>query len=411
MINAISRLFRLGSKLAYGQSNPRGNLDGPAEPANNGRFAALEEENRSLWAQLTNVGLELQAARARLQSYEAKPTEDPFSSAYRNRVSLILLPRLLDLLPQSDRFTIVDAGAREVDRDPRWRPFPPNRLRFVGFEPDATEAARLNASPSKDGIEWQFVAAGLWGSTGTLTFEHNNIGGGSSFLPQNRQVTDRWKFENPHETALARNIFFPTRHEAIQVISLADWSRDSGIDGIDFIKLNVQGGELEILSGAGPLLDTVLGLLVEVAFVESYCGRPMFADLDRFLRSRGFTFFDLLAHHYVGRAEAPIAAQHLTVSEPKLGQLVSAWGQLVEGHALYLRDPLAGTIPELTPARSIKLAGIAETFGQVEYAFELLNWSANQFAAADGRVADGMRAAVAEAATEYGRLHRSHSAA
>jgi hypothetical protein len=171
----------------------------------------------------------------------------------------------------------------------------------------------------------------------------------------------------------APDIFFPTEEIPTAVTSLESWARENSIESIDFAKLNVQGGELEILRGAGALLDRSLGLLVEVAFVESYEKRPFFSDIDRFLRDRGFTFFDLLAHHYVGRADAPIVAQHLRSAKPALGQLISSWGQLIEGHALYLRDPIAGSRQD-PPGRIIKLICIAEIFGQVEYAFELLGW-------------------------------------
>jgi FkbM family methyltransferase len=338
---------------------------------------AAREHSSALEAQLMNVGLELKHAREQLELLRERDRRSQSEAAlrYRDRKSLILLPRLLDLLPDQERFVIVDGGAREVDREPRWRPFPPSRLRFIGFEPNESEAQRLNATPGPGGLEWQFIPAGLWGSSGQRRFEHNKAEGGSSFLSQHRELTDRWKFENAQETVLAREMFFPVSDEEMRVVSLAGWAKHAKIDAIDFLKLNVQGGELEILQGAGGLLDSVLGLLVEVSFVESYKNRPLFSDIDRYLNSRGFAFFDLLAHHYVGRSASPVHARHLVVAEPKLGQLVSSWGQLIEGHALYLRDPVAkGTAHQMSASRVIKLAVFAEAFGQIEFAFELLDW-------------------------------------
>jgi hypothetical protein len=188
------------------------------------------------------------------------------------------------------------------------------------------------------------------------------------------------------------------------VTSLHSWAREHNVSGIDFAKLNVQGAELEILGGAGPLLDETLGLLVEVAFVESYERRPFFSDIDRFLRDRGFTFFDLLAHHYVGRATSPIVAQHLRSAAPALGQLVSSWGQLVEGHALYFRDPINGPRQD-SLARVIKLICIAEIYGQVEYAFELLNWlTARCGERSQHELAKQLAAIADDAAVDYRRL-------
>ena len=131
----------------------------------------------------------------------------------------------------------------------------------------------------------------------------------------------------------------------------------------------------------------------------------MFVDIDVMLRKHGFSFFDLLAHHYVGRSESPIVAQHLTVSEGKLGQLVSSWGQLIEGHALYLRDPIADGGP-LEFERTIKLAALAEAFGQVEFAFELLAWLGKRTDVAASARATELRALEASAASEYAGLQR-----
>jgi FkbM family methyltransferase len=371
------------------------------------KLSEIEVENGALRSQLSAVGQELAQARAQIRQlqFAVDMQESEQQIEYRERRKLFLIPRLLELLNKEERFVIVDAGAREVERDPRWRPFPPERLEFVGFEPDRDEAARLNSIAEKEGLKRHFVAAGLWGASGTIEFEHNNIGGGSSFLPQNREVTDRWKFENPHETSLARDIFFPVRREPMAVVNLVDWAKEAKIGSVDFLKLNVQGGEKEILLGAGSLLSSVLGILVEVAFVESYRDRPMFVDIDVLLRERGFVFFDLLAHHYIGRAGSPIAAQHLTVAGGKLSQLVSEWGQLIEGHAIYFRDPIGGT-GQLDFMRTIKLAALAEAYGQVEYAFELLGWLAGQKDVADDGKSQMLQRIVREASNEYRTLLR-----
>jgi FkbM family methyltransferase len=362
-------------------------------------YMSLAAEAAALRARVAVLNADLQEARRALDA------PSPREADYSERRSLVLVPRILELLDDRDKFHIVDAGAREVDRDPRWRPFPPDRLSFIGFEADKQEAGRLNAEASAAGLSRHFVAAGLWSATGTKEFQHNNLGGGSSFLSLKQKVTDRWKFENPMEARNARDIFFPVKTERIGVVSLSDWAAGADIGKIDFMKLNVQGAEKEILTGAGPLLSDILGILVEVGFVESYQGRPMFADVDVMLREHGFSFFDLLAHHYVGRAESPINAQHLRVSKANLGQLVSSWGQLVEGHALYLRDPIAED-RAIGFQRTLKLAALAEAFGQVEFAFELLNWLAKQSEAADPPKAEKVRTLVAAAALEYAEFLR-----
>jgi FkbM family methyltransferase len=370
----------------------------------------IDPADGDAWAGIINLASNPGPASAdngTARASEGSDTPDPEDErrkAYRERRRLFLVDRLHPLLDDGEKFVLLDGGARDVSDDPRWRGLPDNKIKVYAFEPDEAECERLTREAKDTDRDVQFFPVGLWGHKGTLSFECNKTGGGSSFLHQNRRVTDRWKFENPQDAVRASDIFFPVQESPIAVASLESWSRENNVPGVDFIKLNVQGGELEILRGAGALLDGSLGLLVEVAFVESYENRPFFSDIDPFLRDRGFSFFDLLAHHYVGRASAPIVAQHLRSAKPALGQLISSWGQLIEGHALYLRDPIAGPGQD-PPGRIIKLICIAEIFGQVEYAFELLGWlTARCRDRSQNVLAEQLDSIMAEAAAHYRRI-------
>jgi len=303
------------------------------------------------------------------------------ASKYRNRERLILVDQLLPLLPREERFTVLDVGARDAEADPRWRVVDPQFLTIHGFEPDEAECERLNAKARQEGRDYHYHPIGLWSEDTTLPFHLNNNEGGNSFFEQNLELTNRWKLENPHAVTYSKDFFYPVESVEMVVKSLRSWAREARISDIDFIKMNVQGAELEILRGAGRLLESVLGLLIEVDFVECYHGHPLFSEADPSIRSAGFTFFDLIAHHYIGRAASPVTAQHLRKVNSRLGQLTSSWGQLIEGHALYLRDLGPGChegagIDKFSIPKLIKLVCIAEIFGQTEYAFELLHWLA-----------------------------------
>jgi FkbM family methyltransferase len=337
-------------------------------------------------------------------------TEDSLQMRYSRRLGLPLIDKILPLLDDTEGFVILDGGAREAHADHRWQVIDQRRLTIHGFEPDEAECARLNTDSRTTGLNHHYYPIGLWSEEGVLPFETNKTSGGSSFLHQNVGLTNRWKFENPHVATLSKDIFFPLGRADIPVTSLWKWAESNGIKRLDFIKLNIQGGELEVLRGAGPILDEALGLLVEVAFVESYINRPMFSDIDPFLREHGFAFFDLLAHHYVGRSESSVTAQHLSRLAPGLGQLVSSWGQLIEGHALYLRDPIdlvqrAADSEVMSLEKYLKLICIAEVYGQIEYALELLNWlSCRLRNEGPGDLAGRLEQIRNESATEYARF-------
>jgi len=300
--------------------------------------------------------------------------EDALRDRYTRRTGFIITDLVSDALAERERFIILDGGAREALADPRWQSLAPGRVRLYGFEPDDKEVADLNRIAAERGLDYRYFAAGLWSTPGTQTFYANKSPGGGAFYKQNTDLTDRWKFANSEQKFLSRDIFYPTEASVWKVTSLEAWATEHGIEDMDFMKLNVQGSELEILRGSGPLLDAVIGLMVEVSFVESYKDRPFFSDIDAFLRQHRFSFFDLIGHHYMGRARSPITARHA----PGLYPL---WGQLIEGHGIYFKDPIeleARGMPtdRLSVAKLLKLASFAEMFGQNEYAFEVLEWVA-----------------------------------
>ncbi|MHB8206935.1 FkbM family methyltransferase [Mucilaginibacter sp.] len=61
----------------------------------------------------------------------------------------------------------------------------------------------------------------------------------------------------------------------------------------DFIKLDVQGYELEVLKGAVASLKNVQFVLCEVSLLEINAGTPLIADVIAFMDSAGFITYDI----------------------------------------------------------------------------------------------------------------------
>lgn len=64
------------------------------------------------------------------------------------------------------------------------------------------------------------------------------------------------------------------------------WPADLGAP--HFFKADVQGYELEVLAGAGALLEEMLTLELEVALRANYAGQPLFNEVYAFATGRGF---------------------------------------------------------------------------------------------------------------------------
>jgi FkbM family methyltransferase len=323
------------------------------------------------------------------------------SNSYSRRERFIITELIYAHFLPDETFSILDGGARGGPSDPRWRAIGDKRLVIHGFEVENDECERLNRDAAERGLPHHYYPCALWNSEGPLTIHGNKAPGGISAYPQNVDLTNRWKFQNATQKFYAREMFHPTGETSLVPATTVDnWSRKNVIGEIDFLKLNVQGAELEILKGARGSLEPVLGIDLEVSFVESYLGRPMFSDVDAHLRHNGFHFFDLFGLHNMGRADSPVTSMHTPGLNPYQGQLI-------EAHGLYFRDPIASCadLETFGLARVLKLASIAEIYGQVEYSFELLGWLSRRLTQA-GRTEEATR--ISELRDAAFRLHQRY---
>src|SRR5262249_46286712 len=128
----------------------------------------------------------------------------------------------------------------------------------------------------------------------------------------------------------------------------------------DFLKLDVQGAELDILLGAPATLSHVLAVHTEVEFVPLYRNQPLFPDVDQELRRRGFYFHRF--HGLAGRPLKPLVKDN----NPSLSM-----GQVLWADAVYVRDPQR--LCELAPPALLKLAAIThEIYASYDYAAAVL---------------------------------------
>jgi 2-O-methyltransferase len=82
----------------------------------------------------------------------------------------------------------------------------------------------------------------------------------------------------------------------VQVTTIDNWAKMYGVDHIDFMWLDMQGGELDALMAAEEILKTVKVIYTEVEYVEAYEGQFLFDDVFNYLESKGFA---LIAMDYL----------------------------------------------------------------------------------------------------------------
>lgn len=270
---------------------------------------------------------------------------------------------------------VIDAGALDALAGSRWAKLPANSVMCHGFEPDVRECERLNVTAKAGGLDFHFYPLALAGRTGPVEFYRYAEPAANSFYAPNGRLLGRWCY--------TRSLTLASQFElkeklSLDAVCLDDWAKAHAVADVDFIKLNVQGAELDILRGAEGLLKNTLGLMVEQTFNATYVGAPLFGDVFKFISDAGFHMFDVVGMNRVARTRSPI---HIT--EDRVFVVDGFWPhhQFLEGHFFYLRDPIiADDIwqedQRFSIEKCLKLACLAEMFGQIEYAFEVLDWLA-----------------------------------
>ena len=182
---------------------------------------------------------------------------------------------------------------------------------LVGFEPDAEEIKKLNER-KKNNEKYLPYFIGM-GKEETF-YETNWALTGSLYEPNTELLS---KFNNLNECMSLKD------SHLVETIKLDDVDE---IKDIDFVKMDIQGGELNALKYGKNKIKDVQVIQLEVEFLELYRNQPMFADVDILLRKLGFQFHSFLG--FGSRSFKPFV-----VKEHPLLMQQDVWAD-----AIYVRD-------------------------------------------------------------------------
>lgn len=147
--------------------------------------------------------------------------------------------------------------------------------RIVSFEPMSRPFAQLEGQ-SADDPRWSCVKTALGSSDGETEINVAGNSDSSSIL----EMAERHRLTAPGSAYVAT--------ETVRVRSL-DSIWDELADGAErpFLKLDVQGYELEVLRGAAATLPKLAGVQAELSLVPLYEGAPLFGEVIAHLEDCG----------------------------------------------------------------------------------------------------------------------------
>jgi FkbM family methyltransferase len=272
----------------------------------------------------------LKPARSLLSSPSTATGEMPYNWNWQRRWT-----EVADFL-RANRVILMDVGARG-GAPPELESMQKYVLR-VGFEADAQACAELNT-----GHVGEFYPNLVAGQAGPLTLNLYRNAAQSSVLTLNERFARLWLGDVPLD-----------RTFTTEAITLDQFIADHADLRPDFLKLDTQGTELDILHGTEKSLETIGLVEVEVEFVEHYDRQPFFGDVSAYMLDRGY---ELL---YLNRVFASRSQLYTGPSR----------GQLVYGDALFGKREDA--VEAMTLQQLTKYCVLLCQFGHMDVAWQIM---------------------------------------
>ncbi len=178
---------------------------------------------------------------------------------------------------------VLDIGAM-IEGEERYAPLlAAGVAQVTAVEPDFRQADRLQAEkPHIKRLLPVFLGTGE-----PATLHLTRYPGCTSLYEPDAEVIDRF---SSLSTGPDGN-FFVYKTRAVQTVRLDDLDPPATPD---FVKIDIQGSELDVLRHGLDALSHVLVIECEAEFLPIYKNQPLFGDVQVFLREQGFTFHKMV---------------------------------------------------------------------------------------------------------------------
>ena len=234
-------------------------------------------------------------------------------------------------------------------------------INAIGFEPDPAECELLNRKVENNKV---------WRSLRYIPVALGAGGNGILNLYRQRGCSSLLQADDLLAAQFQRDEYYRLDGQVeLETIPLDKAAEKYGFEDASYIKIDIQGGELDVFKSGDRLLENeIFAIRTEVSFLPIYKGQPLMWDITDHLAGKGFVPVEFPEIHKWRRTTK--------TKLPRLssGNLPYSKGQLVHGDVLFFKDPnMLLSDSDQSIKRCIKGALIATAYGYIDYAYVLLS--------------------------------------
>jgi FkbM family methyltransferase len=260
------------------------------------------------------------------------------------------------------RLHVFHVGARgETQTFPSFGEFDADVVNVL-FEADASAEGEIHAIHRNRKAEIVVAPVALAKNTGKADFHIARLGYNCSMKAPNLTMGSFFIpfTDYDHDHIEAAQTIKTIRVDAISLDDFVFRSDYAG-NGPDFLSVDCEGADLDVLHGAAACLDTAVCIAVETEFVRLYEDQPLFSNIADFLDERGFVLasIDEMLFGHITRLPLGIRGRPMPCT----------------ANSFFLADPariVEHESPPVASRRLYKLAFASLLLGFTEHAFHAI---------------------------------------
>lgn len=242
------------------------------------------------------------------------------------------------------RLSFVDIGSRngvielfDISEFVDAHGFEPNPDEYKKLVQGTTDAASHGIySPSYGSLKYHPYAISDRAGEGNL-YITRGVGASGMLEPDPTRLKEIvWKGSS-YKKNLAEDVFAVEKIVTVKTNTLDHFAQANRISHIDYLKIDVEGSEYEVLRGAQKILPHVAVIKVEVCFIPMRKGQKLFSDVDLLLRNFGF---DLLRYEIMPE-QVGFKVRKATWDFGPVCGFPERYGQPLQSDAIYVNRSLS----------------------------------------------------------------------